>query len=139
MPQHLAFPRFHQPGEKVVSPRSVSQADRNSFSAPSDNDRWQVLKDKLAVAAVLLLVLATLAVFVVYLVHQAPYFRTGELTALATPGPAMAKQSAANANAASVAGSGLGRIPLILISTVVEMGIFVALGLYLRHDMNRTR
>jgi hypothetical protein len=36
-----------------------------------------------------------------------------------------------------VAGSGLGRIPLILISTVVEMGIFVALGLYLRHDLKQ--
>ncbi len=93
-------------------------------------------------AAVLLLVLGTVTVFVLYLVQQAPHFRSGELTGFATPAPgtsapAMANASGANVSAESVAGTGLGRIPLILISTVVEMAIFVALGLYLRHDMKR--
>jgi hypothetical protein len=105
---------------------------------PSRAERWQVLKDKLAVAAVLLLVLATVTVFVLYLVEQAPHFNTGELTGFATPVPGAIQANAGGAAASeSVAGSGLGRIPLILVSTVVEMGIFVALGLYLRHDMKR--
>lgn len=117
----------------------MQPANRDARPAPSSAERWQTLKDKLAVAAVLLLVLATLTVFVLYLVQQAPHFSRGELTAFATPVPGV-PSTAATADpsaASSIAGTGIGRIPLILISTVVEMGIFVALGLYLRHDMNR--
>lgn len=138
MRQHLARPHFHfhPPGVRAVTSRPMPRAGPGDIPSTSNDDRWQVLKDKLAVAAVLLLVLATIAVFVLYLVHQAPYFGSGELTALATPMPGGAQQAAGSADAASsIAGSGLGRIPLILISTVVEMAIFVALGLYLRHDM----
>lgn len=143
MRQHLAWPQFHfhPPGIRIVSERPAPQAGREDPPIPSDHERWQVIKDKLAVAAVLLLVLATLTVFVLYLVQQAPRFRSGEFTALATPAPAMAQTGSANTlgadTAGGVAGSGLGRIPLILISTVIEMAIFVALGLYLRHDMKR--
>lgn len=143
MRQHLAWPQFHfhPPGVRIGSKGSAPPAGRHGFPTPSREERWQVIKDKLAVAAVLLLVLATLTVFVLYLVQQAPYFRSGELTAFATPAPSAAQAgsaSAMNANTSGgVAGSGLGRIPLMLVSTVVEMAIFVALGLYLRHDMKR--
>lgn len=139
MRQHLTWPHFHPPRSRVDSVGVVPRA--GSKESQTRGERWQVLKDKLAVAAVLLLVLATLTVFVLYVVQQAPHFRSGELTGFATPAPGLAQP--ANANApnpdaiGSIAGAGLGRIPLILISTVVEMGIFVALGLYLRHDLKR--
>jgi hypothetical protein len=139
MRQHLALPHFHPPQSRVDAARAAPRAA--SHDRKADAERRQVLKDKLAVAAVLLLVLATFTVFVLYVVQQAPHFRSGELTGFATPAPGVAQPTTANALSSdgteSVAGSGLGRIPLILISTVVEMGIFVALGLYLRHDMKR--
>ncbi|MGE5602792.1 MAG: hypothetical protein ACM30E_07060 [Nitrososphaerales archaeon] len=139
MRQHLTWPHFHPPRRRVDSAGAAPRARSND--PQSRDERWQVLKDKLAVAAVLLLVLATLTVFVLYVVQQAPHFRSGELTGFATPAPGMmqpASADALNSDATGpVAGSGLGRIPLILISTIVEMGIFVALGLYLRHDMKR--
>lgn len=144
MRQHLTWARFHGPPSQANPTSSAPPARGRGPRLHLDGERWQVFKDKLAVAAVLLLVLATLTVFVLYVVQQAPYFRTGELTGFATPAPGMAdpgQQAEANAQnaeaASSIAGSGLSRIPLILISTVVEMAIFVALGLYLRHDMKR--
>ncbi len=144
MRQHLAWPHIHprpvlatHPGSPPTVPAPKSVEPR----ASPRGDQWQTVKDKIAVAAVAVLVLATISVFVLYLVQQVPHFRTGELTGFATPAPAAARL-AASATACdtasdSIAGTGLGRIPLILISTVVEMGIFVALGLYLRHDMKR--
>jgi hypothetical protein len=117
----------------------VPKPSPNTTSPPASVQRWQVLKDKLAVAAVLLLVLATMTVFALYVVQQAPHWRTGELTGFATPMPAIATQTGTSAATDSTAAGGVGRIPLILISTVVEMGIFVALGLYLRHDTQRKR
>jgi hypothetical protein len=136
MRQHLAWPHIHPPRTAGVSARS----------SPGSTDRsehWQTVKDKLAVGAVLLLVLATAAVFVLYVIHQAPHWSAGEFTAFATPAPAAMQSAAGAAQAASTtvapAYFGLGRVPLILISTVVEMGIFVALGLYLRHDLKRKR
>jgi hypothetical protein len=123
----------------MVSLRQVSKPSPNPSSPAADTERWQVIKDKLAVAAVLLLVLATMTVFVLYVVQQAPHWRAGELTGFATPVPGGATLAAAGEATGSTATGGLGRIPLILISTVVEMGIFVALGLYLRHDMQQKR
>lgn len=144
MRQLLAWPHIQPPRAAPISPRVPPPKPARPSAGPQASpaeDRWQTLKDKLAVAAVLLLVLATVTVFVLYIVQQAPHFRNGELTAFATPAPG-AVQPAPNAQApgqaaSSVAGTGLSRISLILISTVVEMGIFVALGLYLRHDMKR--
>jgi hypothetical protein len=143
MRQHLAWPhphrRVHPPGRAAPSTPARERAGLEKRELASRSDRSQVLKDKLAVAAVLLLVLATLTVFVLYLVQQAPHFSSGELTAFATPAPGAVGQVATNASGStstgSIAGAGLGRIPLILISTAVEMAIFVALGLYLRHDL----
>jgi hypothetical protein len=139
MRQHLALPHFHPPQSRVDPARATPRASSNDRKANAE--RWQVFKDKLAVAAALLLVLATLTVFALYVVQQAPHFRSGELTGFATPAPGLVQPTAANALSpdatGSVASGGLGRIPLILISTVVEMGIFVALGLYLRHDMKQ--
>ncbi len=137
MRQHLAWPHLHPPGGHLAAGTAAPRTPDRDSPPPSGDDRWQVVKDKLAVAAVLLLVAATATVFVLYLVQQGPHFAAGELTAFVTPMPAAAQQAVDPKEAASVAGSGLGRIPLILISTVVEMGIFVALGLYLRHDMQR--
>ncbi len=138
MRQHLAVPHFHLLDRHVASGPPVPHTGGHSPAAPSGDDRSQVIKDKLAVAAVLLLVGATLAVFVLYLVQQAPHFGSGEFTAFATPMPGAVQAGAASRDATPVvAGTGLGRVSLILISTVVEMAIFVALGLYLRHDMNR--
>ncbi len=141
MRQHLTWPQYHAPPSRVNPNSPAPPARSRGPKLHPDGERWQVFKDKLAVGAVLLLVMATLAVFVLYVVEQAPHFRSGELTALATPAPGAVQPTAANAPASdatgSIAGSGLGRIPLILISTVVEMAIFVALGLYLRHDMKR--
>ena len=139
MRQHLARPHFHPPQNGIVSTRPASKPSPTTPSPSISPEGWQVLKDRLAVAAVLLLVLATMTVFVLYVVQQAPHWRTGELTGFATPMPGLTPEVPAAETTGSVAGSGLGRIPLILISTVVEMGIFVALGLYLRHDMQRKR
>jgi hypothetical protein len=90
----------------------------------------------------MLLILATAVVIVSYVVHEAPSWRAGQMVGFA-PTPAVlaaqeeAARNAAPASPASDVINGLGRVPLILISTAVEMAIFVALGLYLRHDMNR--
>ncbi len=144
MRQHLAWPHIHLRPVLAVhggSPPTVPAPQSVEPRASPQGDRWQTVKDKLAVAAVALLVLSTVTVFVLYLVQQAPHFRAGELTGFATPAPAAvqgtAGATAGDAASDAIAGTGLGRIPLILISTVVEMGIFVALGLYLRHDMKR--
>lgn len=135
MRQHLARPHVHLPRSGMAPVHRVPKPD--APSPPAGAEHWQILKDKLAVAAVLLLVLATITVFALYVVQQAPHWRAGELTGFATPAPAMMPQAQAAATTDTIGGSGLGRIPLILISSVVEMGIFVALGLYLRRDMQR--
>jgi hypothetical protein len=139
MPQHLDRPHIHLPRRGLISAFQGSKPQASTPSPPADAQRWQVLKDKLAVAAVLLLVLATITVFVLYVVQQAPHWKAGELTGFATPMPEVTAQAGAGETNVQTAAGGLGRIPLILISTVVEMGIFVALGLYLRHDMQRKR
>ena len=140
MPIHHASPARWRllPHVHLVSPLGVP---RHSVTAAEVQARWQRIKDTLAVAAVLLLVLATAAVIVSYVVHQAPAWRAGQMAGFA-PTPAVAAQEAAALAAepsspASDVVRDLGRVPLILISTVVEIAIFVALGLYLRHDMNR--
>ena len=90
MRQHLAWPHFHPPqgsrGGAVSTPAVPLATCAVPKPAPRD-ERWQVLKDKLAVAAVLLLVLATITVFVLFLVQQAPGFGSGEITGFATPAP----------------------------------------------------
>jgi hypothetical protein len=132
---NLALPHVH-----LVSPHGA-----RSRSAPplEANARRQRAKDYLAVAAVLLLILATAAVILSYVIHEAPAWRRGQMAGFA-PTPAVAAQQAAALAAepsspASDVARDLGRVPLILISTAIEMAIFVALGLYLRHDMNRKR
>lgn len=121
----------------------VPAAPRRALSPSEAKARRQRIKDYLAVAAVLLLVLATAAVIVSYAVHEAPAWQTGQMAGFA-PTPAVAAQEAAAAAAAppspaSDVINSLGRVPLILISTAVEIAIFVALGLYLRHDLDRKR
>jgi hypothetical protein len=91
----------------------------------------------------MLLIVATAAVIVSYVVHQAPAWRSGQMAGFA-PTPAVAAQqdaalAAEPSSRASDVVRDLGRVPLILISTAVEMAIFVALGLYLRRDMRRKR
>lgn len=124
----------------LVGPRSIP---RKTVSPAEAKARRQKIKDYLAVAAVLLLVAATAAVILSYVVHEAPAWRAGQMAGFA-PTPAVAAQEAAAAavapsSPASDVVNDLGRVPLILISTAVELAIFVALGLYLRHDMNRKR
>lgn len=139
---HLAPPSGWRslPHGHLVSPQGVP---RRSASPAEVQAQRQRIKDYLAVGAVLLLVLATAAVIVSYVVHQAPAWRAGQMAGFA-PTPVVAAQEAAALAAeppapASDVVRDLGRVPLILISTAVEIAIFVALGLYLRHDMNRNR
>ena len=112
-------------------------------AAPADAAlRKQRVRDVLAVCAVLFLILTTAVVIISYVVHQAPAWRAGQMAGFAPTPAVLAAQEAAARNAASSSPAsdvvnGLGRVPLILISTAVEMAIFVALGLYLRHDMDR--
>lgn len=118
-------------------------APRGSVTPAEVRARRQRAKDYLAVVAVLLLILATAAVIVSYAIHEAPSWRGGQMAGFA-PTPAVAAQqdaalAAAPSSPASDMVRDLGRVPLILISTAIEMAIFVALGLYLRHDMNRKR
>lgn len=138
MRQHLAWPHVQPhpdgPPNRLVPPISAQPAAEQKAAA--NDERRQNLRDKLAVAAVLVLVLATVTVFVLYLLQQAPHFASGEFTGFATPVAAAAQATAADP-ANSVAGTGLSRVSLVLVSTVIEMGIFVALGLYLRQDTNR--
>lgn len=130
---HNALPHLH--------PISVHRVPRQTVSLAQAKARRQRIKDYVAVAAVLLLVLATAAVIVSYVVQQAPAWRAGQMAGFAPTPVVAAQEAAAGAAAPSSPASdvvnGLGRVPLIIISTVVEMAIFVALGLYLRHDMNR--
>ena len=105
-------------------------------------ERKQRLQDLIAVGAVLLLILATAVVIVSYVIHEIPSWQQGQMAAFVPTPAVVAEQEAAARSAvpsspASDVINGLGRVPLILISTAVEMAIFVALGLYLRHDMNR--
>jgi hypothetical protein len=132
---HHALSRVHVAAPQATPPRAANPTEVRA--------RKQRIKDYLAVAAVLLLVLATAAVIISYVVHEAPAWRAGQMAAFA-PTPAVAAQEAAALAAqpsspASDVVRDLGRVPLILISTVIEMAIFVALGLYLRHDMDRKR
>ncbi len=130
-----ALPHVHLASSHGVPRHSVTPAEARA--------RRQRAKDYLAVAAVLLLILATAAVIVSYVVHEAPAWRSGQMAGFAPTPAVTAQQDAALAAEPSSPASDvvrdLGRVPLILISTAVEMAIFVALGLYLRHDMNRKR
>jgi hypothetical protein len=102
-------------------------------------ERRQVILDKLAVAAVVVLILATLAVFAGYAAREAPRWRAGQIGGFTGAVPPSLQLDAAPETQATdnIAGTGLGQVPLVLISTAVEMAIFVALGLYLRHDLKR--
>ena len=77
MRQHLAG-LTSTPTQRLPEPPGstyLGAASRSAAEEAANDERWQVLKDRLAVAAVLLLVLATVTVFVLYVVQQAPHFR----------------------------------------------------------------
>lgn len=95
----------------------------------------QPFRDKLYVAAVVALVLATVALAAGYAIHQWPHWRQGQVggidaTILPLPDDTGTPEPAAP-------GAGIDRGPLILTSMLVEAVIFVGLGLYLRREMNR--
>ncbi len=101
-------------------------------------ERRQVLLDRLAAFAVLLLVLATLTMFALYVAHELPGWRAGQISGFESmSAPAMSDSLLSAAPTSAAQTTTLSRVPLVLISIAIEMAIFVGLGLYLRHEMNR--
>jgi len=90
------------------------------------------------VVAVLLLVLAIFTMMGLYIAHQLPLWRAGEIAGAESIQSLSSQTSGAPETTASVAPAlGLSRVQLVLISMVINMAIFVCLGLYLRREMNR--
>lgn len=97
----------------------------------------QAFKDRLYVAAVTALVVLTLALFAGYAIYQLPQWRAGgvggfDTHVLPLPNPDGAEEAAIVSSA-----TGMNRTGLIVTSMLVEAVIFVGLGFYLRHEMNR--
>lgn len=132
---------------------NVSEANvRSSLPVPHLNShaiKWrpvlhitkqdrQVLMDIIAALAALVLVLATLTMSVLYVAHELPRWRTGQIGGFeATIAPTTADGASYSGDASTVQAPTLSRVPLILISMVIELTIFVGLGLYLRHEADR--
>jgi hypothetical protein len=109
-------------------------------TALRDRFSSQTFRDKLYVLAVSALVLATIAVAAGYAIHQWPRWRAGAVggfdsQVLPLPGEPPAAEPGAPGDAAQA--PGVNRTSLIITSMFVDALIFVGLGLYLRHEMNR--
>lgn len=98
----------------------------------------QALKDRLYVIVVTALVLATFALFAGYAVYHWPQWRAGAIGGFDTQVLPLPGDSPAAALAtAPPPAPAVNRANLILTSMLIDAVIFVALGLYLRHEMNR--
>jgi hypothetical protein len=101
----------------------------------------QPFKDRLYVLAVSALVLVTIAIAAGYAIHEWPRWRSGGVGGFDTgvlPLPDRSPFGGAEpAPEAAGTPSGVNRTSLIVTSMLVDAAIFVALGLYLRHEMNR--
>lgn len=97
----------------------------------------QVLLDKIAVLAAFLLVLAMLTMSVLYIANELPRWKSGQIGGFeAMIAPAAPDDVVPSGNTAAIQTPAVSRTPLIIISMVIEMVIFVGLGLYLRHEAN---
>lgn len=121
-----------------------SDACRRTAERRVNQERQQALKDKLYVAVAALLVLATVTMSALYVVHELPRWRTGQIGGFAPVAPPAIQERDATADIvpiapapAPVAERAMSRLSLVLWSMLIEMAIFCGLGLYLRHDMNR--
>ena len=119
-------------------PHSTSHAVRwRTFLHITKEDR-QVLLDKLAVFAALLLVLSTLTMSALYVAHELPRWRAGQIGGFEAISAPVTQGSAPSADdTTAVQAPTLSRVPLVVISMVIEMAIFVGLGLYLRHEADQ--
>lgn len=97
-----------------------------------------VLMDKLAACAAILLVLALLAMCTLYVANELPRWRAGQIGGFeAIVAPTTPDSAPFSGDASAVQAPALGRVPLIVVSMVIEMAIFVGLGLYLRHEADQ--
>lgn len=98
----------------------------------------QILMDMIAALAALVLVLATLTMSVLYVAHELPRWRAGQIGGFeATIAPTTTDNATYSGDTSTVQAPTLGRVSLILISMAIELAIFVGLGLYLRHEADR--
>lgn len=121
-------------------PLSVTHArtpPRTARTAHAVAHRSQEFRDRLYVLVVAGLVLATVALVVGYAVHELPRWRSGQLGGFDTVVLPTPDQSAGDAAVTEpgVAGTGIDRTTLLIVSMLIEAAIFVGLGLYLRHEM----
>jgi hypothetical protein len=104
-----------------------------------NRERRQVLLDRLAAFAAILLVLATITMAALYVAHAIPQWRAGQIGGfeiISAPVTLNDVPSAVPTSAAQA--STLSRVPLVLVSMLIEMAIFLGLGFYLRHEMDRS-
>lgn len=98
----------------------------------------QVLLDRLAVFAALLLVLATLTMSALYVAHELPRWKAGQIGGFeAISAPVMQDSAPSSDDTTAVHAPTVNRVPLVVISMAIEMAIFVGLGLYLRHEADQ--
>jgi hypothetical protein len=102
-------------------------------------ERRQVLLDKLAAFAVLLLVLAMIALFALYVAHELPRWRAGQIGGFEIiSAPTLSGDVTSAVSTSDAQTPTLTRVPLVLVSMAIEMAIFVGLGLFLRREMDRS-
>lgn len=98
----------------------------------------QVLMDRLAALAVFLLVFAMLTMSVLYVAHELPRWKTGQIGGFeAIAAPTAPDGVPSSGDTSAIQAPALSRGLLIIISMAIEMAIFVGLGLYLRHEANQ--
>ena len=120
---------LHHPTSHAIEWRPVLHITR---------ERRQVLMDRLAALAAFILVFAMLTMSVLYVAHELPRWKTGQIGGFeAIVAPTAPGDVSSSGDTSGIQTQPLSRGPLIIISMAIEMAIFVGLGLYLRHEADQ--